>query len=105
MLTSIKELFKIGPGPSSSHTIGPYNAALDFKQSIENSATSFKAILYGSLALTGRGHRTDYVIKTVLGKDTKIDFDINTTTEHPNTMKLIAYKSFKSLPSYSLTKS
>ncbi len=95
MLTSIKELFKIGPGPSSSHTIGPYNAALDFKQSIENSATSFKAILYGSLALTGRGHRTDYVIKTVLGKDTKIDFDINTTTEHPNTMKLIAYNNDK----------
>ena len=70
--TSIFEIFKTGPGPSSSHTIGPMKAAFDFREAIEavavNSADFSKAAidvyLYGSLSLTGEGHGTH---KAVLG--------------------------------------
>ena len=67
--TSIFDLFKIGPGPSSSHTIGPMNAALDFLNSIHSldvkktkSATSIEVHLFGSLSATGKGHGTDRAI-------------------------------------------
>ncbi|MFY9285920.1 MAG: serine dehydratase beta chain, partial [Tissierellaceae bacterium] len=60
-MDSIKELFKIGYGPSSSHTMGPERAAKKFKEK-NQAAASFKAELYGSLALTGKGHLTDWII-------------------------------------------
>ena len=60
-MASLKELYKIGRGPSSSHTIGPERACLRFKA--ENPAESYHAILYGSLSKTGKGHGTDYVIE------------------------------------------
>jgi L-serine dehydratase len=59
---SIAELFKIGVGPSSSHTVGPMRAAFDFAQRAVAQAAGVVAVrcdLYGSLALTGRGHATD----------------------------------------------
>ena len=74
-MKSIKEIYKIGCGPSSSHTIGPERASKLFLESNRN-ADSFKVILYGSLALTGKGHRTDYVIeKTFAPYKTEIVFD------------------------------
>lgn len=64
-MTSIKEIYKIGRGPSSSHTIGPERACKIFKeQNID--ADKFKAVLFGSLAKTGKGHGTDTVIKKPL---------------------------------------
>jgi len=63
-MKSLKELYRIGLGPSSSHTIGPYNAALIFKEKTFD-AYKYRVILYGSLAATGKGHLTDYVIKTI----------------------------------------
>lgn len=74
---SIFELLKIGPGPSSSHTIGPMKAGYDFYNLInnlpdeqKNKATSIKIYLYGSLAATGKGHGTDRaVIAGLLGKE------------------------------------
>ena len=60
-MDSIKNLYKIGPGPSSSHTMGPQLAAKTFLEKNKN-ATNFKVELYGSLALTGKGHLTDYII-------------------------------------------
>ena len=67
--TSIFDLFKIGPGPSSSHTIGPMKAALRFRQAVERlpvaklkTATAVEAHLYGSLSATGKGHGTDRAI-------------------------------------------
>jgi L-serine dehydratase len=64
--TSIFDLFKIGPGPSSSHTIGPMKGAFHFRKQVENlpdsvlkTADGFKATLYGSLSSTGKGHGTD----------------------------------------------
>ena len=89
-MKSLKELYRIGKGPSSSHTIGPERACRMFLK--ENpSADTFTAVLYGSLALTGEGHGTDEVIKSVLPCVT-IKFDAHTHTAHPNTMDLIAYK-------------
>ena len=64
-MQTMRELYKIGRGPSSSHTIGPEKACKIFKEK-NKEADSFKAILYGSLAKTGKGHGTDKVIKTTL---------------------------------------
>ncbi len=71
-MDSLRELFKVGNGPSSSHTMGPERAAKRFKA--ENpGAASFKVELYGSLALTGKGHLTDYIIiETLKPKATEI---------------------------------
>lgn len=95
-MKSIKELYKIGRGPSSSHTMGPEKAALYFKNKYKES-DSFKAILYGSLSMTGKGHLTDWILKKILGKDTEITFDNTTTVSHPNTFVLEAYKDNKSI--------
>ena len=67
-MESLKELYKIGFGPSSSHTMGPAIAAKRFKDKNPD-ATSYKVELYGSLALTGKGHLTDEIIRQVLGRD------------------------------------
>ena len=90
-MQSLKELYKIGCGPSSSHTIGPERACEIFK-SRNPEADSFKVILYGSLAKTGKGHCTDKVIaKTLLPKDCEIIFDVDTKNlPHPNTFDIIA---------------
>lgn len=60
-MESIKRLYKIGNGPSSSHTMGPKKAAETFIDKYSD-ATSFKVTLYGSLAATGKGHLTDKAI-------------------------------------------
>ncbi|MGL4949202.1 MAG: L-serine ammonia-lyase, iron-sulfur-dependent, subunit alpha [Anaeroplasmataceae bacterium] len=87
-MNTIKELFKIGNGPSSSHTMGPKRACLDFLDKCKDkTVTNYEVILYGSLALTGKGHLTDYIIYETLPKNiTKVVFDINTTKQHPNTL-------------------
>ena len=91
-MESITELYKIGRGPSSSHTIGPERACMIFKKR-NAEADRFEAVLYGSLAKTGKGHGTDEVIKkTFYPKDCKIEFDLaQTDIPHPNTMLLSAY--------------
>lgn len=91
-MQSITELYKIGRGPSSSHTIGPERAVKEFCRRYPE-ATHFSAVLYGSLAKTGRGHGTDTVIKkTFLPRACEVVFDTDTTElPHPNTMDLVAY--------------
>ena len=64
-MKSIKELYRIGTGPSSSHTMGPRKAAEQFLAR-HPEAMSFQVVLYGSLAATGKGHMTDVAIKDVL---------------------------------------
>ena len=91
-MQSLQYLYRIGIGPSSSHTIGPSNASKRFL--LENrQADRFKVILYGSLAKTGQGHMTDKVISEVFGDyDCEIVFDeLTDTPVHPNTMELFAY--------------
>ena len=91
-MTTVREIYKIGRGPSSSHTIGPERACKIFKSQNKN-AGKFKAVLYGSLAKTGKGHGTDTVIKkTFAPVDCDIEFNItDNNIPHPNTMRLIAY--------------
>jgi L-serine dehydratase len=72
---SLFELFKIGIGPSSSHTMGPMRAALRFARELESTGLTFKTAsvrvdLYGSLALTGHGHGTDRAILLGLSGET-----------------------------------
>ena len=64
-MKSIKELYRIGTGPSSSHTMGPRKAAEQFLAR-NPQAASFEVTLYGSLAATGKGHMTDVAILDVL---------------------------------------
>lgn len=93
-MKSIREIYKIGRGPSSSHTMGPEKACMIFKG--ENpEADSFKVILYGSLASTGEGHGTDRIIKETLAPiDVEIVLDLETQDlPHENTMDLFAYRS------------
>lgn len=92
---SLKELYRIGRGPSSSHTIGPESACKIFMKD-NPKATRFEVILYGSLAKTGEGHGTSAVIKTVL-KNVTIISDVQTVCAHPNTMDLIAYNGSEQL--------
>lgn len=85
-MESLRELYKIGVGPSSSHTMGPQKAAVKIKETYPQ-ATYFEVYLYGSLALTGKGHLTDYIIEEVLGKDNvKIHFVSEALPKHPNGM-------------------
>ncbi len=64
-MKSLRELYKIGRGPSSSHTMGPYKAACAFSD-ITPDAASYEVTLYGSLAATGKGHMTDIAITDAL---------------------------------------
>ena len=87
---SLKELYRIGRGPSSSHTIGPERACKLFLS--ENpDADEFVVRLYGSLAKTGEGHGTGRVIESVL-PNVKVEYDTTFEGSHPNTMDLFAYK-------------
>ena len=90
-MDTLKELFKIGSGPSSSHTMGPQRAAERFKNEYPD-AESFRAILYGSLAATGKGHLTDYIIeKTIAPKKVEIVWEEDIIKDfHPNGMKFEA---------------
>ena len=86
-MNSIRSVYKIGHGPSSSHTVGPYNAAKIFRKRHPD-ADAFRVTLYGSLAFTGAGHGTGKAIRSGLpGAEIVVD----TKTEikdlpHPNTM-------------------
>ena len=92
-MKSIRDIYKIGKGPSSSHTMGPERAAQLFKQQ-NTDADSFKVILYGSLSKTGIGHGTDRVLREVLApQPTEIVFSKEDLPgAHPNTLDLIAIR-------------
>ena len=93
-MKSIKDIYKIGTGPSSSHTMGPEAAArLICEEHPE--ATGFKVVLYGSLSKTGRGHGTDRAVKAALEPfPTEVVFSEEDPEEmaHPNMMDLYAYQ-------------
>jgi len=85
-MESLKELYKIGVGPSSSHTMGPQRAALRILE-LYPQAMRFHVDLYGSLALTGKGHLTDAIIeKTFAPKPVTFSFKSETLDYHPNGM-------------------
>ena len=90
-MKSIREIYKIGKGPSSSHTMGPERAALLFMKEYPD-AKRYQVILYGSLNKTGVGHGTDRVLLDTLGEDrTQVLFSDETWEDmHPNTLDFIA---------------
>ncbi len=92
-MKSLRELYRIGRGPSSSHTMGPEAAARLFLADHPD-ADFFRVTLYGSLASTGRGHLTDRAVADVLGPErTEVIFDTETDgLPHPNTMEFTALR-------------
>jgi L-serine dehydratase len=86
---SVFDIFKIGIGPSSSHTLGPWRAAQRFVDSLKeqnclNDVDQIKVLLYGSLAKTGHGHGTDIAVQLGLSGDDPVTFDVNTITAKTN---------------------
>jgi L-serine dehydratase len=82
---SVFDMFKIGVGPSSSHTLGPWRAAQIFTLSLQNKnllneVVSIEVLLYGSLAKTGVGHGTDIAIQLGLSGHDPVTFDVNSIT-------------------------
>src|SRR5215218_3472719 len=76
-------MFKIGVGPSSSHTLGPWRAAQRFVQTLADkqqlqAVTGLKVLLYGSLAKTGKGHGTDVAVLLGLSGDDPVTFAVET---------------------------
>lgn len=92
-MKSLRELYKAGRGPSSSHTMGPERAC-NFCRNKYADADSYRVILYGSLAKTGEGHGTDRVIKETFAPcDVELVFDcVKNDIPHPNTMDVFAMK-------------
>lgn len=91
-MKSIREIYKTGKGPSSSHTMGPEKAAKIFRAE-HPEADAFAVTLYGSLAKTGRGHGTDRVlIDTLAPTPAEIVFNMDETIPlpHPNTLEFSA---------------
>jgi len=90
-MKSLRYLYRIGYGPSSSHSIAPYRAAKYLRKNYPD-VVKYEVCLYGSLALTGRGHLTDTTILNTLAPiPAEVIFDIKTKCEHPNTMKFVMY--------------
>ena len=91
-MKSIKELYRIGTGPSSSHTMGPRKAAEIFLERHPEAAT-FKVTLYGSLAATGKGHMTNIAITEVLQPVAPVEIIWEPKIFlpfHPNGMKFVS---------------
>ncbi len=92
-MNSLRELYKIGKGPSSSHTMGPNNAARIFGERHPDAAR-FEVTLYGSLAATGKGHMTDVAILEALEPigPVKIIWEASRVLDyHPNGMLFKAF--------------
>src|SRR5256885_14845551 len=86
---SVFDMFKIGVGPSSSHTLGPWRAALRFLQTLEtnyslNDVKAIQVLLYGSLAKTGKGHGTDIAVILGLCGEDPVTIDVNSITQKIN---------------------
>ena len=93
-MKSLKELYRIGRGPSSSHTMGPSFVAAEFLSATKGlGAVRYEVELRDSLAATGRGHFTDRAVKDILGaKRTKIVWEPDFGDKfHPNGMRLVAF--------------
>ena len=104
-MKSLRYLYKIGNGPSSSHTMGPEYASHYFLD-VAPDADNYKVVLYGSLALTGKGHLTDVSIKEVFGeRDVEIVFNTEEKDlPHENTLDFVAYKNGEIIAKHNLDK-
>jgi L-serine dehydratase len=88
---SVFDMFKIGVGPSSSHTLGPWRAALQMLDALDNqgrfeSVISIQVLLYGSLAKTGKGHGTDVAVQLGLMGEDPVTMDVQSIV--PKTLQI-----------------
>ena len=92
-MKSIREIYKIGRGPSSSHTMGPVRAAEEMIRRTPD-ADRYRVVLYGSLAKTGKGHGTDRALRKAFRPlPCEVIFDRDTQALiHENTLELTAYR-------------
>src|SRR5664279_142619 len=86
-------MFKIGVGPSSSHTLGPWRAARLFLKSLQqkdllHKVSSLEVLLYGSLAKTGKGHGTDIAVQLGLCGEDPVTFDVGLIDAAINNIRL-----------------
>ena len=96
-MKSLRDLYKIGPGPSSSHTLAPQFACQLFLEHYPE-AVRFEVDLYGSLALTGKGHHTDMIMeKTLSPKPVSISFKENWAESFPSGLEIRGYDAFYQL--------
>lgn len=96
-MRSIRDIYKVGRGPSSSHTMGPARAAAMFREETPE-ADAYRAVLYGSLSKTGKGHGTDRILtETFAPLPTEIVFSAETVEKHPNTLDLTAFQDGREL--------
>ena len=95
-MRSIRSVYKIGNGPSSSHTVGPYNAARLFLSRYP-SADEYEVTLFGSLAFTGEGHGTGKAIRTVIPAARIVPDKTKKELPHPNTMLFRAFRGGKEI--------
>lgn len=91
-MKSIRDLYKVGRGPSSSHTIGP-SRAVEYAKTRFPDAERFEVVLQGSLALTGKGHGTEFaIVEEFRPYDCSVIYDTATSDlPHPNTMLVSAF--------------
>ena len=97
-MKTIKSVYKIGHGPSSSHTVGPYRAALLVRKRYPE-ADRFRVTLFGSLAFTGEGHGTGKAIRSGLPGAELLFNREETDLPHPNTMLFEAFREGKPIGS------
>ena len=102
---SVFDIFKIGIGPSSSHTLGPWRAALRFIDTLKtkglHKVQSVRILLYGSLAKTGKGHGTDVAVLLGLCGEDPVTFDVNEITprmEFISERKKLKLSGIKNIP-------
>ncbi|MBQ4020892.1 MAG: L-serine ammonia-lyase, partial [Erysipelotrichaceae bacterium] len=96
-MQAIKQLYRIGYGPSSSHTIAPYRIATYYLQHFPG-ADSYRIVLGGSLALTAMGHGTINIIKKALScEDVHFDFDHDDPKNH---MTITGFSDKEELPTW-----
>ena len=103
-MESLKELYRVGPGPSSSHTLAIQHACLYFMRQYPDTQKHV-VDLYGSLSLTGKGHRTDKIIIETFekhGKEVVVNFKDDWNVKHPNTLVISVVDSDISMTIYSV---
>lgn len=88
-MESLRQLYKVGRGPSSSHTMGPEKICKEVMNNYQGDF--YEVTLYGSLSFTGLGHLTDKIIRETL-KNAEVSFSKELRLEHPNTMDIVIYK-------------
>ena len=91
---SVFDMFKVGIGPSSSHTLGPWRAAQMFTRSLDEKGmleqvTGIEVLLYGSLAKTGVGHGTDIAVQLGLNAEDPVTFDVNYISARINDIRIM----------------